>query len=84
MTSSDKTITPGQCRAARGFLDWSRDQLAKAANVGVATIADFERGKRQPYERTLRDIRAAFEAEGIEFLQDPSPGLQISRLKIRE
>jgi hypothetical protein len=29
-------ITPGQCRAARGLLGWSRDRLAPRANPGSA------------------------------------------------
>jgi transcriptional regulator with XRE-family HTH domain len=61
------TITPGQSRAARGFLNWSQSQLAATAKISRATLAEFEAGNREPYERTLLDIRAALEHAGVEF-----------------
>lgn len=33
-----------QCRAARALLDWSAQQLAEQAGVGVATVRRFESG----------------------------------------
>ena len=45
-----------QCRAARGLLGWTQDQLATAASVSKKTLADYESGKRTPYDRTLADI----------------------------
>jgi transcriptional regulator with XRE-family HTH domain len=33
-----------QCRAARALLDWSAQQLAEHAGVGVATVRRFESG----------------------------------------
>jgi transcriptional regulator with XRE-family HTH domain len=61
-------ITPAQCRAARAMLNWSRKELAEAAGVAERTIVDFERGARTPYERTLRDVAAALERGGVEFI----------------
>lgn len=66
----NKIITPEQCRAARAFLNWSQDDLSSKSGVAKATIADFERGKRTPYGRTLRDLQKVFEEEGIEFQSD--------------
>ena len=74
MTSSETTLTPAQCRAARALLNLSRDALADMAEVGVATISDFERGQRQPYERTLRDIRKALEDAGVMFVPADADG----------
>ncbi len=62
------TILPDQCRAARALLNWSQADLAERAKVAKQTLADFERGARTPYARTLVDIRAALEAAGIEFI----------------
>ncbi len=62
-------LTPCQCRMARAATGLTRPQLAGHAHVAVATLADFESGKREPYERTLRDIRDAFEKLGITFLE---------------
>ncbi|NTI01886.1 helix-turn-helix transcriptional regulator [Agrobacterium rhizogenes] len=62
------TITAGQLRAARGLLGWSQQDLSEKANVGRATIADFEAGKRTPYGRTLAEIQAALEVAGVIFV----------------
>lgn len=67
-------INHAQCRAARALLNWSRQDLAKAAQVAERTIVDFERGARTPYDRTLRDIREALEAAGIQFIDENGGG----------
>lgn len=61
-------ISSAQCRAARALLGWSQSDLEAKAQVARKTLADFEAGKRRPYDRTLRDIREAFEAAGIDFV----------------
>ncbi len=66
-------IVPSQCRAARALTQMSQADLAAAAGVAKQTLADFERGARQPYERTLTDIVKALEAAGVEFI-DPNGG----------
>ena len=74
-------ITPGQCRAARALLGLSQSDVAKSAKVAEKTLADFERGARQPYPRTLADVRAALEAAGIEFIaaNGSGPGLRLRK-----
>ena len=52
------------------MLNWSQTALCEAAKVGRATLANFEAEKSTPYERTLRDIRTALEAAGVEFIDD--------------
>jgi transcriptional regulator with XRE-family HTH domain len=69
-------FTPDQCRAARGLVGWSQDQLASAAKVAKATIANFELGKRTPYDRTLDDLVAALESAGVEFTNGDQPGVR--------
>ncbi|MBO6864074.1 MAG: helix-turn-helix transcriptional regulator [Alphaproteobacteria bacterium] len=82
---SDKTSLIGpQCVAARGLVGWSRSALAEASGVSMATLADFEAGKRQPYDRTLRDIQSALESAGVVFLpngesKDGGPGVRLRR-----
>jgi transcriptional regulator with XRE-family HTH domain len=51
-------MTPAQCRAARGFLGISQDDLAKAADVGVSTVRDFEKSGRFPIASDLLAIKA--------------------------
>jgi transcriptional regulator with XRE-family HTH domain len=64
---SKVTLTPAQCRAARALLGWSQQDLERTAHVAKKTIADFERGARNPFPRTLEDLIEALEAAGIEF-----------------
>jgi transcriptional regulator with XRE-family HTH domain len=59
-------ITPAQCRAARALLDWSQQDLAKAAHLGLSTIRDFEKGRRVPTHNNLRGIKLALEKGGVE------------------
>ncbi|MGO9807254.1 MAG: helix-turn-helix domain-containing protein [Rhodomicrobium sp.] len=61
-------VSPELCRAARGLLGWSQQALATRAQVARKTIADFELSQVTPHPRTLRDVVAALEAAGIEFI----------------
>ncbi|WP_404286466.1 helix-turn-helix transcriptional regulator [Microvirga sp. RSM25] len=67
-------ITRDQCRAARALLDWTQDQMAERSAVSKKTLADFEAGRRVPYDRTLTDIRRAFEEAGIQFIPENGGG----------
>lgn len=64
----EETISPAQCRAARALLNWSQTDLETKAGVARKTLADFEGGKRKPYERTLAEIRATLEKAGVVLL----------------
>ncbi|UFW54072.1 helix-turn-helix domain-containing protein [Bradyrhizobium genosp. SA-4] len=73
-------MTPEQCRAARAWLNWPQDALAKAANVGVSTVRDFEAGRREPTRNNLAAIQAALEKGGISFLEnDQTRGVSAPR-----
>ena len=61
-------IAPEQSRAARGWLAWSQDDLAKRANVSLSTVRDFEAGRRTPIKNNLEAMRLAFELAGIAFV----------------
>ncbi|WP_186417588.1 helix-turn-helix transcriptional regulator [Bosea sp. CS1GBMeth4] len=63
-------MTPEQCRAARGFLDWSQSDLAGAANVSNSTVRDYEAGRRVPIANNLAAIEAAFRAKGVSVSSD--------------
>ena len=60
-------MSPDQCRAARAWLNWSQDDLAKKAKVSGSTIRDFEVGRRVPHPNNLAAIRLAFETAHITF-----------------
>ena len=74
-------LSPAQCRAARALIGWSQDQLADASKVAKATIANFELGKRAPYDRTLNDLQAALEAAGVIFVDEngEGPGVRLRK-----
>lgn len=67
-------ITAGQLRAARGLIGWSQHDLADKAEVGRATIADFESGKRTPYATTLMRLQETLTAAGVEFIAENGGG----------
>jgi transcriptional regulator with XRE-family HTH domain len=67
-------ITPAQCRAARGLLAWSQQELAKKAGVGIVTVHQLEAGTSEPRRATLEVIRRAFERAGVEFIEGNGAG----------
>jgi transcriptional regulator with XRE-family HTH domain len=67
-------ITPAQCRAARALLDWSQQQLADAARVGVVTVRQLESGASRPRRATLDVMRRALDKAGIEFIAENGGG----------
>ena len=73
-------LTDTQCRMARAALSWGVRELAKAAGVSANTIARFESGKKAN-PATLKVIRQAFEAAGIEFTNGDAPGVRLWRPK---
>ncbi|MGO4287337.1 helix-turn-helix transcriptional regulator [Bosea sp. TAB14] len=61
-------LNSSQIRAARAWLNLSQDQLAEVTGVAKRTIARIETETTVPHDRTLRDIQAALETRGVEFL----------------
>ena len=76
-------ISGAQIRAARGLLGLSSKQVSSLTDVSWATIKRFEDAHGIPPSRsgTLERVKAALEAEGIEFIGDPitSPGVRLRR-----
>ncbi len=67
-------ISPNQCRAARGLLDWSQHQLARESGVGIVTVRQLEGGVHEPRRATLQVVRHALEAAGVEFIDENGGG----------
>jgi transcriptional regulator with XRE-family HTH domain len=67
-------LAASQCRAARGLLDWTQQELADAARIGVATIRQFEGGATEPRHATLVVLRQALESAGVEFIAENGGG----------
>lgn len=77
------TITPAQCRAARGLIEMDQAALASAANLSRNTIVDFEKGRRTPGVNNLAAIRRALEAAGVEFIPANGGGAGVRLMKAR-
>jgi transcriptional regulator with XRE-family HTH domain len=75
-------ITPGQCRGARGTLDWSMEQLSELSGVPMRTLLRFERGEGVPRASTVTAIRAALESAGVEFIPENGAGAGVRLKKI--
>jgi transcriptional regulator with XRE-family HTH domain len=67
-------MTPAQCRAARGLLEITQSQLARAADLGLSTVVDFEKERRLVSLGAVEAIRAALERAGIEFIDENGGG----------
>jgi transcriptional regulator with XRE-family HTH domain len=74
-------LTPAQCRAARGLIDWSQLELAQRAAVGIVTIRQLEAGVHTPRRSTLDVVRRALEAAGVEFIDENGGGAGVRLLK---
>ena len=72
-------MTPDQCRAARGLLDWSQDRLATEAKASNSTVRNFEKGRSVPGPIFLQSMKSALEAAGIQFIpaNGGGPGVRL-------
>ena len=79
-------ITGKQCRAARALVDWSQDDLAGRARVGVVTVRQLESGAHEPRRATAEVIRRALESAGVEFIDanGGGPGVRLRKRAPRE
>ena len=74
-------LSPEQSRAARAWLDWSQEDLAKRANVALSTVRDFEKGRRTPIKNNLEAIRLSLELAGVGLLfrGEVPTGIQVNK-----
>jgi transcriptional regulator with XRE-family HTH domain len=73
------SITPGQCRAARALLDITQPELAEAAGLGLSTIVDFEKARRDVSRAAVNAMERALERAGIRFIakNGGGPGVRL-------
>jgi len=67
-------LSPEQCRAARGLLDWTQDHLAAEAGVSRSTVRDFESRRHLIQKSTEGQLLSALEAAGVIFLDSDGDG----------
>src|SRR5262245_25702227 len=80
MSHPDPLISPAQIRAGRALVNWTQEQLARAADVGVATIRDYESERRGNVVGALRPIEQALINEGVMFIhtdEDAGAGVRM-------
>jgi transcriptional regulator with XRE-family HTH domain len=67
--------------ATRGLLEWSRQELARMARVGIVTVHRLESGRSQPRRGTLELIWHAFESTGVVFIDENGggPGVRLRK-----
>jgi transcriptional regulator with XRE-family HTH domain len=70
-------ITAHQCRAARGLLAWTQQDLADRAAIGIVTVHQLEAGTSQPRRATMDVVRRAFEAAGVAFIEQNGGGVGV-------
>jgi transcriptional regulator with XRE-family HTH domain len=80
-TENVDAITPGQCKAARALLEITQSELADAATLGLSTIVDFEKKRRQVSVAAIQAIRDALAARGVEFIDENGggPGVRLRK-----
>jgi len=64
-------ITIEQIKAARGLLDWTQGDLAKATGLSLAALNNIERRAVMPRTSTLQIIEQALMRGGVEFTEGP-------------
>ena len=63
------------------MLDWTQQDLADRARVGIVTLRQFEAGASEARRATVEVIMRALETAGIEFIDENGggPGLRLRK-----
>lgn len=69
-----------QCRMARAAIEWSTQDLAARAGVGVNTVNRFEGGQDARIS-SVEKMQRALEAAGVEFIVENGggPGVRLTK-----
>jgi transcriptional regulator with XRE-family HTH domain len=82
-TGKVSALTGAQIRSARALLKWSALDLARRSSLGVNTIRRAEATNEATSLTTANDlaIRHAFEAAGVEFIDENGggPGVRLRK-----
>lgn len=72
-------LSPEQCRAARGLLDWTQERLAERAGVSRSTVRDFERHRHVLHRGTETLLVRTLQEAGVILLPPDKhgPGVRI-------
>jgi DNA-binding transcriptional regulator YiaG len=75
-------MTPAQCRAARALLNFTQPRLAEMASLGLSTVVDFEKERRQVSNEAKDAMQSALEAAGVIFVAEngEGPGVRLRKV----
>jgi len=76
-----KKMSPAQCRAARAILNITQPSLAEIAKLGLSTVVDFEKMRRQVSQEAIEAMQKALEKSGVEFIDENGggPGVRLRK-----
>ena len=80
-TKKVDSITAEQCRAARALVDMTQSELASRSELGLSTVVDFEKGRRQVSADAICAMRVALESSGVIFIQENGAGAGVRLTK---
>jgi predicted transcriptional regulator len=74
-------MSPAQCRAGRALLEITQTQLAASAGLGLSTVVDFEKERREVSSESVESIRRALIRAGVEFIDENGggPGVRLRK-----
>lgn len=72
-------ITIQQIKAARSLMGWTQRDLAKQADVSLASVANLEQGVGKTGGKVFDSVCSVLQQAGIEFT--PEPGVRLRREK---
>jgi len=82
-TPNRSPVTPSQIRAGRAMLNWSQEELAKKAQVGLSSLRDFENERRGSDVGVVKAIVITLQEHGVVFLPSDDnfgPGIRLGLL----
>ena len=79
-------MTPAQCRAGRALLDMTQSQLAELSKLGLSTVVDFEKERRQVSQAAVETIQSALQCAGIDFIEENGggPGVRLRKRRLKK
>ena len=82
-SSTKKSLTSDQIRAARALIRWSAEDLARSSSVGLTTIRRAELTIEETSLTAANNwaIRSALESAGVEFIDENGggPGVRLRK-----
>jgi hypothetical protein len=82
-TSTPRSLSSAQIRAARALVRWSAEELARASSVGLTTIrrAELREAETSLTAANNLALRYALESAGVEFIDQNGggPGVRLRK-----